>query len=63
MTEHFSDIQDANGNIVARVVYNPNQQPESVPYWIEVSSGYDVFHGKQACHDRANAPRVRTGVK
>ncbi len=63
MTERVDEIRDGAGHVIARVVYNPNQIPESVPYWIELADGYEVYHGKQACHDRSEATRLPKGVK
>jgi len=63
VTEKFQEVQDSAGNTVARIVDNPNQRPNDWPVWIELAEGYYVYEGKQACHDRSDAPRVKLGVK
>ncbi len=63
MTERFHEIHDAQGRVVARIVHNPNQEPASVPYWIELADGFEVYQGKQQCHDRSEEKRLPVGVK
>lgn len=63
MTEHFYDVMDGEGNVVARVVDNPRQRNDTFPVWIEVSEGYQVASGKQQCHDRKEVKRLPVGRK